>query len=138
MATKGTRIDFMFLGPLTQPLGPLLLPPATKLGQGYVFTCVCDSVHRQGWYPSMPCSRSPGGFYPSMPCRLYPSMPCRLYLSIPCRSPGPHPGGVVYPAAGSTHPTGMHSLDECSSEDILINSPETRNATKVLLLIFVT
>ena len=22
-----------------------LLPPATKLGQGYVFTCVCDSVH---------------------------------------------------------------------------------------------
>ena len=24
----------------------LLLPPATKLGQGYVFTCVCDSVHR--------------------------------------------------------------------------------------------
>ena len=24
----------------------LLLPPATKLGQGYVFTRVCDSVHR--------------------------------------------------------------------------------------------
>ena len=24
----------------------LYLPPATKLGQGYVFTCVCDSVHR--------------------------------------------------------------------------------------------
>ena len=23
-----------------------LLPPATKLGQGYVFTRVCDSVHR--------------------------------------------------------------------------------------------
>ena len=22
-----------------------LLPPATKLGQGYVLTCVCDSVH---------------------------------------------------------------------------------------------
>ena len=22
------------------------LPPATKLGLGYVFTCVCDSVHR--------------------------------------------------------------------------------------------
>ena len=29
------------------------LPPATKLGQGYVFTRVCDSAH------SMPC-RSPG------------------------------------------------------------------------------
>ena len=24
------------------------LPPATKLGQGYVFTGVCDSVHRGG------------------------------------------------------------------------------------------
>ena len=24
----------------------MLLPPATKLGQGYVFTGVCDSVHR--------------------------------------------------------------------------------------------
>ena len=28
------------------------LPPATKLGQGYVFTRVCDSVHRDGVYPS--------------------------------------------------------------------------------------
>ena len=26
----------------------VLLPPATKLGQGYVFTGVCDSVHRGG------------------------------------------------------------------------------------------
>ena len=25
-----------------------MLPPATKLGQGYVFTGVCDSVHRGG------------------------------------------------------------------------------------------
>ena len=27
---------------------PFLLPPSTKLGQGYVFTRVCDSVHRNG------------------------------------------------------------------------------------------
>ena len=27
----------------------VLLPPATKLGQGYVFTCVCDSVHGGVW-----------------------------------------------------------------------------------------
>ena len=27
---------------------PILLPPATKLGQGNVFTSVCDSVHRRG------------------------------------------------------------------------------------------
>ena len=36
-----------------------LLPPATKLGQGYIFTGVCDSVHRGGV-----CSgggRLPGG-----------------------------------------------------------------------------
>ena len=26
----------------------VLLPPATKLGQGYIFTGVCDSVHRGG------------------------------------------------------------------------------------------
>ena len=48
-----------------------------KLGQGYIFTGVCDSVHRGQWYPSMPCSRSPGGWY----------------SSIPCRFPGPHTGG---------------------------------------------
>ena len=29
----------------------VLLPPATKLGQGDVFTCVCDSVHRGGSAP---------------------------------------------------------------------------------------
>ena len=28
----------------------MLLPPATKLGQGYVFTGVCDSVHRGGMH----------------------------------------------------------------------------------------
>ena len=27
---------------------PAFLPPATKLGQGYIFTEVCDSVHRGG------------------------------------------------------------------------------------------
>ena len=28
--------------------GCISLPPATKLGQGYIFTGVCDSVHRGG------------------------------------------------------------------------------------------
>ena len=36
----------------------LLLPPATKLGQGYVFTRVCDSVHSGG------CQGSRGGLLP--------------------------------------------------------------------------
>ena len=38
------------------------------------------SMHSR-WYPSMPCSGSPGGWYPSMPCRS------------PGGVPGPHPGG---------------------------------------------
>ena len=103
-----------------------LLPPATKLGQGYVFTCVCDSVilggegvvsqhalqvvsqhallvssHTQGEAEGV----WPGGGSPG---------------PHPGRSPGPHPGGVCIPACteadppmatavGSMHPTGMHS-----------------------------
>ena len=34
----------------------LLLPPATKLGQGYIFTGICDSVHGgwgHGWWGGM-------------------------------------------------------------------------------------
>ena len=42
------------------------LSPATKLGQGNVFTGTCDSVH--------------GGCYPSMHCRWYPSIPCSRSL----------------------------------------------------------
>ena len=33
---------------ITENIPVSLLPPATKLGQGYVFTGVCDSVHRGG------------------------------------------------------------------------------------------
>ena len=35
-------------GAPTQHGTNLLLPPATKFGQGYVFTHVCDSVHKGG------------------------------------------------------------------------------------------
>ena len=50
------------------------------------------------WYPSMPCSRSPGGCYPSMHCRWYPSMHCRWYPSMSCsRSWG---GGIPACLAG--------------------------------------
>ena len=52
------------------------LSPATKLGQGNVFTGICDSVH--------------GGCYPSMHCRWYPSMPCSRSL-----------GGIVLRGAWS-------------------------------------
>ena len=57
---------------------------------------VKNSVHKGGWYPSMPC-------------RWYPSMPCRSqewYPSMPCRSPGPHPGGSLRGLArGVSRPT---------------------------------
>ena len=41
----------------------LLLPPATKLGQGYVFTGVCDSVHGGGstWPGTPPRPGTPPG-----------------------------------------------------------------------------
>ena len=37
------------------------LPPATKLGQGYIFTGVCDSVHRGGstWAGTPPRDQVP-------------------------------------------------------------------------------
>ena len=50
------------------------LPPATKLGQGYVFTGMCDSVHRGRWVsasvhagipPQPPGSRHPRSRHPS-------------------------------------------------------------------------
>ena len=60
----------------------LFLPPATNLGQGYIFTGVCDSVHSGGggvpapggaWSGGMPgpggaCSR--GGAWETPPGRL--------------------------------------------------------------------
>ena len=112
------------------------LPPANEVREGYVFTLVCLSTGG-GWYPSMPCRwypsmpcKSPGGCISSMPCRFpgpHPGKSLRglaggggLQAHTQGRSPGPHPGGSpgggVYPsmhlmatAAGSTHPTGMHS-----------------------------
>ena len=96
-------------GRLASYLNTLLLPPATKLGQGYVFTRVCDSVHRgEGypsmhcrWYPSIPCNRSPGGSYPSMPCRFPGSHPGGTLSGLAGgRSPGSHLGGISRPKLG--------------------------------------
>ena len=59
----------------------LLLPPAMKLGHGYIFTGVCDSVHRGGT-----CSQGvpgPGGAW---------SGGC-LVLGVPATG-GPGPGGA--------------------------------------------
>ena len=42
-----------------------LLPPATKLGQGYIFTGVCDSAHGGGggWVPGPGGGPAPGGVF---------------------------------------------------------------------------
>ena len=83
-----------------------LLPPATKLGQGYIFTGVCDSVHRGGVCSrGVVCSRRVSA--PGCLLRGFWSRGC---LVGGCLLPG---GYLVSPgtaaAAGGTHPTGMHS-----------------------------
>ena len=65
------------------------LPPATKLGQGYIFTGVCDSVHRGGGCLVRGVSGPGGGVWSG-------------------GVPGGDPPGTAT-AAGGTHPTGMHS-----------------------------
>ena len=73
---------------------PISLPPATKLGQGYVFTRVCDSVH--------------GGVLSQHAMQQVSGGGCLL-------PGGSAPGGAWWrapgmaTAAGGTHPTGMYS-----------------------------
>ena len=92
-----------------------LLLPATKLGQGYVFKHVCDSVHRGWypsmhcrWYPSMPCSRSPGGVVSQHALQVSrPTPRAEVEGSSQGRSPGPHQGVGVLQAhtQGVSRPT---------------------------------
>ena len=69
----------------------LLLPPATKLGQGYIFTGVCDSVHMGG------SASVHAGIPPPPP--LGPGTP----------PPGAEHTGRYGQRAGGMHPTGMQS-----------------------------
>ena len=114
------------------------LPPATKLGQGYVFTRVCDSVHRGGVGGVIPAIIAGGisaclaagllgGGIPACFVGGIPACIAGLQggVSRPTQgggvSPGPHPGGLCIPACteadppwtattmGGTHSTGMHS-----------------------------
>ena len=98
----------------------LLLPPATKLGQGYIFTGVCDSVHGGvlvlGGVPALRGVSAPGGV--PLPggvcfqggacsggCLLPGGAAPSLVPGVPAGNPPPR----TATAAGSTHPTGMHS-----------------------------
>ena len=61
----------------------VLLPPATKLGQGYVFTCVCASVQGGG---------SPGPH----PGGEVEGSGCGVSRPTPRVSPSPHLGGIQH------------------------------------------
>ena len=64
-----------------------LLLLATKLGQGYVFTRVCDSVQGGGVIPACIAGGIPACLAAGLQGGWYPSMPCRF--------PGPHPRGKL-------------------------------------------
>ena len=95
--------------------GQTLLPHATKLGQGYVFTSVCDSVHR-GRVVSQHALQQGGGIPACIACGI-PACLAAVGVSRPTPrgevegsglggSPGPHPreklrgGGVSRPTPG--------------------------------------
>ena len=76
-----------------------LLPPATKLGQGYVFTRVCDSV-QGGCLPQCMLGYTPPEQTPP-PGSRHPEQTPPL---------GPVHDGRYGQQAGGTHPTGMPYL----------------------------
>ena len=77
----------------------LLLPPATKLGQGNIFRSVCQEFCSQGG--STQTLPLPGAGTPPPPPRSR-------------HSPGAVHAGRYGQEAGGTHPTGMHScLPKC-------------------------
>ena len=88
-------------------LGHILLPPATKLGEGYVFTGVCDSVHRgEGGLP-----RCLLGYPPpraDTPRKQTPPPPGADTPRIRHPPIAEHAGRYGQ-RAGGTHPTGMQS-----------------------------
>ena len=112
-------VFFSFLYILNCTQEELLLPSATKLGQGYVFTGVCDSVHRGGCLPQCMLgyhhhTPPPGADTPHPPGADTP------WEQTPPRSrhrpraaeqtpPDTEPAGRYGQRTGGTHPTGMQS-----------------------------
>ena len=80
--------------------------PKRSFGQGYVFTGVCDSVHRGGGA----CSKFSGGGWSGTPPSWHAPPPGSPPLAgtTPPRQAGTPPPGYGQCSAG-THPTGMHS-----------------------------
>ena len=103
------------------------LPPATKLGQGYIFTGVCDSFHRgvclsACWdtIPQTPRDQAtqdqapPGTRHPQPPTLPGAGTPDQAHPpdQTPPRSgttPRTEHAGRYSQRAGGTYPTGMQS-----------------------------
>ena len=114
--------------PTTWMVNDAFLPAATKLGQGNVFTGVCDSIHRGGvclracWDAShpLPRTRDPSPFPgPGRPLPPGPGRPPQDQADPPrTRQTPPGKQTPVYGQwAAGTHPTGMHS---CLPSDFFI------------------
>ena len=82
----------------------IFLPPATKLGQGYVFTRVCDSVHR-GDVPA--CI---AGGIPACLAGLQATPRGEVEGSGLGGSPDPHLGGFQAHTQGVSRPTPRGNL----------------------------
>ena len=87
-----------------------LLPPATKLGQGNIFTGICDSVKGGASSQEGVCSRGvsgpgEGGVWSQGVSVL--GVVWSQGVSAPDGARWRPPGTA--PVAGGTHPTGMHS-----------------------------
>ena len=122
-----------------------LLPPATKLGQGYVFTGVCDSVHRgvvclSACWDATPQSRHPPGtrYIPQeqTPCwtRYPPKQTPPPWDQVhPLRADTPRedtPQDQVHPP-GSRHPPPVQSMLEDT-----VNAREVRILLECNLVIY--
>ena len=101
----------------------ILLPPATKLGQGNIFTGICDSVHRGG-LPQCMLGCHPRTRHSPRPGTPQDQAPPRpgTWDQAPPGTRHPPPGaehtGRYGQRAGGMHPTGMQS---CFIMNLILN-----------------
>ena len=97
-------------------LTSLCYRPQTKFAKVmFLHMSVSHSVHRGRWYPTMPCSRSPGGVSLHALQVSRSTSKGELEGSGLGGSPGPHPGGIwgVWPGGSlGPHPGGIPACTE--------------------------
>ena len=82
----------------------MLLPPVTKLGQGYIFTGICDSVNSGGGSASVHA-----GIPPHPPDQGPGTPPGADPPGADTHPPSAEHAGRYGQRAGGAHPTGMQS-----------------------------